>query len=117
MQLLLRITAVPGQTDVLLQALRSVMRSVQGDAACADAHVLADVDDRSVLWYWEDWSGLDAFERHVRSERVARLLAVIETSSTLPLIECRFVTEVRGLEYLASVRGVAVSDAAGQMQD
>jgi len=116
-QLLVRITAVPGQTDVLLQALRSVMRSVQADAACADAHVLADVDDRSVLWYWEDWSGLDTFERHLRSERFARLLAVIETSSTLPRLECRLVTEVRGLEYLASVRGVAMSDATGQRQD
>jgi len=116
-QLLLRITAVPGQTDVLLQALRSVMRSVQVDAACADAHVLADVDDRSVLWYWEDWSGLDAFERHLRSERVARLLAVIETSSTLPLLECRLVSETRGLDYLASVRGVEVSDATGPRQD
>ena len=117
MQLLLRITAVPGQTDVLLQALRSVMRSVQVDAACADAHVLADVDDRSVLWYWEDWSRLEAFERHLRSERFARLLAVIETSSTLPLLECRIVTERRGLDYFASVRGVEVSDPTGQMQD
>ena len=116
-QLLLRVTAVPGHTDVLLQALRSVMRSVQGDAACADTHLLADVDDRSVLWYWEDWSGLDAFERHLRSERFGRLLAVIETSSTLPVLECRVVTEIRGLEYLASVRGVEVSDAAGQAQD
>jgi quinol monooxygenase YgiN len=116
-QLLLRITAAPGQTDTLLQALRSVMRSVQVDAACADAHVLADVDDRSVLWYWEDWSAVDAFERHLRSERFARLLALIETSSTLPRLECRVVNEIRGLDYLASVRGVEVSGATGQMQD
>jgi quinol monooxygenase YgiN len=116
-QLLLRITAMPGHADVLLQALRKVLRSVQVDAACADAHLLADVDDRSVLWYWEDWSGLAAFERHLRSERFARLLSVIETSSTLPLLECRLVNEVRGLEYLASVRGVEVSDTAGHAQD
>ena len=109
MQLLLRITAVPGHTDALLQALRSVMRSVHVDAGCAEAHLLADVDDRNVLWYWEDWSGLDAFERHLRSERFARLLSVIETSSTLPLLECRLVTETRGLDYLARVRGVEVS--------
>ena len=116
-QLLLRITAVPGHIDALLQALRSVMRSVHVDAGCAGAHLLADVDDRNVLWYWEDWSGLDAFERHLRSERFARLLSVIETSSTLPLLECRFVTETRGLEYLARVRGVEMSDAAGGVQD
>ena len=116
-QLLLRITAVPGHTDALLQALRSVMRSVHVDAGCAEAHLLADVDDRNVLWYWEDWSGLDAFERHLRSERFARLLSVIETSSTLPLLECRVVTETRGLDYLARVRGVELSDAAGGVQD
>ena len=28
-----------------------------------------------------------------------------------------YITEIRGLEYLASVRGVEVSDATGQMQD
>lgn len=117
MQLLLRITAVPGHTDVLLQALRSVMRSVQLDAACVEAHLLADVDDGNVLWYWEDWSGLDGFERHLRTERFGRLLSVIETSSTLPLLECRLVTETRGLAYLASVRGVELPDAAGGMQD
>ena len=109
-QLLLRITAVPGHTDELLQALRSVMRSVQVDGACSDAHLLADLDDRNALWYWEDWTALDAFERHMRSERFARLLSIIETSSTLPLLECRMVAETRGLEYLAAVRGVQLRD-------
>jgi quinol monooxygenase YgiN len=116
-QLLLRITAVPEHTDELLQALRSVMRSVQVDSGCADAHLLADVDDRSVLWYWEDWFGLDVFERHLRSERFARLLAIVETSSTLPLLECRLVVETRGLDYLAAVRGVERPDAASHVQD
>jgi quinol monooxygenase YgiN len=116
-QLLLRITAVPGHTDNLLQALRSVMRNVQVDGGCSDAHLLADVDDRNVLWYWEDWTGLDVFERHLRSERFARLLSIVETSSTLPLLECRLVAETRGLDYLAAVRGVELPDGASQAQD
>jgi quinol monooxygenase YgiN len=115
-QLLLRITAVPGHTDDLLQALRSVMRNVQVDGACSDAHLLADLDDGNALWYWEDWTALDAFERHMRSERFARLLSIIETSSTLPLLECRVVAETRGLEYLAAVRGVQLRDDAQQPQ-
>lgn len=110
-------TAVPGHTDDLLQALRSVMHGVQVDGACADAHVLADADDRGAFWYWEDWTGLDAFERHLRSERFTRLLAILETSATLPLFECRLVTEARGLEYVAAVRGVARPDVATGVQD
>lgn len=116
-QLLLRITAVPGHANDLLQALRSVMRGVQADGACSEAHLVADVDDRNALWYWEDWAGLDAFERHLRSERFARLLSVVETSATLPLLQCRLVAETRGLEYLAAVRGVELPGAAGQAQD
>ncbi len=110
-QLLLRITAAPGQTGELLQALRSVMRGVMAGGECVAAHLLTDVDDGEVVWYWEDWPGRGAFERHLRSDGFARLISLIETSSTLPLLECRFVSESRGLEYLAAVRGVDVAEA------
>jgi len=49
-------------------------------------------------------AGFDDFERHLRSEPFARLLSVIETAASAPSIECRVVSETRGLDYLAAVR-------------
>jgi quinol monooxygenase YgiN len=116
-QLRLRITAGPGHGDELLQALRSALRSVQADGACADAHVTTDVDDRRVLWYWEDWASLEDLERHLRSDRFGRLLAIVERSVSEPLLECRLVTETRGLAYLAAVRGVEMPDAVRHVRE
>ena len=116
-QLRLRITAGPGHGDELLQALRSALRSVQADGACADAHVTTDVDDRRVLWYWEDWATLDDLERYLRSDRFGRLLAIVERSVAEPLLECRVVAETRGLDYLAAVRGVELPDTARHVSD
>jgi hypothetical protein len=49
-------------------------------------------------------AGIEDFERHLTSAPFDRLLAVIETAATAPLIECRVVSETHGPEYLAAVR-------------
>jgi len=59
-----------------------------------------------VVWYFEDWTDVEAFERHLRSDRFARLLSVLELSAEPPRLECRLISESRGLDYLAAVRGV-----------
>jgi quinol monooxygenase YgiN len=103
-ELLVRFTATPGRSQALIQALRSVRASRELEIDCEGAHVASDVDDGDVVWYSEEWPGIAEFEQHVRSNSFARLLAVVETAAGPPLIECRVVSETRGLEYLAAVR-------------
>jgi quinol monooxygenase YgiN len=109
-ELLVRLTAAPGQSQKLIQALRSVMRSLEVEGACQAAHAASDADDANVVWYFEEWPGVEAFERHLRAHSFARLLSVVETAATTPFVECRFVSETRGLEYLAATRGTASTD-------
>jgi quinol monooxygenase YgiN len=104
-ELLVRLTATTGRSPELIQALRSVMRSLQLEGVCQAAHTASDVDDQNVVWYFEQWEAVDHFERHLRSKAFDRLLSVVETAATAPVIECRVVAETRGLEYLAAVRG------------
>jgi quinol monooxygenase YgiN len=103
-ELLVRFTATPGQSQALIQALRSVRASGQLEGVCQGAHVASDADDSDVVWYSEEWPGIAEFEQHVRSNSFARLIAVVETAAGPPLIECRVVSETRGLDYLAAVR-------------
>jgi quinol monooxygenase YgiN len=103
-ELLVRLTATAGRSQQLIQALRSVMRGRYLEGVCQAAHAASDVDDPDVVWYCEDWANVEDFERHLQSESFDRLLAIIETTAKVPLIECRVVSETRGTEYLAAVR-------------
>jgi quinol monooxygenase YgiN len=108
-QLLVRITAVSGHADELIQALRSVRRGVQREDVNTDVHIATDVDDDNVVWFCEEWPTLEACEDHLRSIQFARMLAVVETAAEAPRLECRLISESRGLDYVASVRGAGRS--------
>lgn len=103
-ELLVRLTASAGRSPELIQALRSVMRSLQFEGVCHAARAASDADDPNVVWYCEEWDGIEDFERHLRSKSFDRLLSVVETAAAAPLIECRVVSETRGLDYVAAVR-------------
>ena len=106
-QVLVRITVGSGQTRQLVEALRTLMRAVERDGSCSNVYTAVDVEHGETVWYCEEWSDAAAFERHARSDSFARLLALVEVAAAPPQLECRVVTEVRGLDYLETVRGVA----------
>jgi quinol monooxygenase YgiN len=105
-QLLVRLTAAPGRAPQLAEALRLMKRRAHGRPGCGDAYVAADIDDAGVLWYSEEWEDRDDLEEHMRTNAFARMLALLETAVQPPLMEFRVVSETRGLEYVAAVRGV-----------
>jgi quinol monooxygenase YgiN len=113
--LLVRLIAWPSRVGPLIEALHSVMRGVQREDGCSAVHVARDVDADEVVWYWEDWTTLAAYERYLRSDRFDRMLAVLETAAAPPQIEWRMVSETRGLPYVAAVRGIPTVD--GEIQD
>ena len=108
-QVLLRITAATGRVGETLQAVNRVVHAIRRLDEGAEVHISTDVEDGSVVWLYEEWPTPERCERHLQSQEFARLLALVETSKEPPLLEWRLVTESRGLEYFAAVRGVDAS--------
>jgi quinol monooxygenase YgiN len=105
-QLVVRLNAAPGRKFQLAEALRRMKHEIHGRRGCIDGHVAADLDEADVLWYCEEWDDLEGLERELRTDRFTQLLALVETAAQPPLMEFRVISETRGLEYVASVRGV-----------
>lgn len=106
-QLTVKITAAEGRGHQLVEALHELMRRALQTKGCAAAHVAADVDQSDAYWYCEDWQDTGALEGRVRSDHFSQLLALMETSTEQPTLEFRVIEELRGLDYVAAVRGVA----------
>ena len=103
-QLYVRLPTAETQTPDIVRALSRVMVSAQIDRGCDRAELTRDADDASVLVYVEDWEDREQLERRIRSERFGALLGLMEACPTAPQLELRFVSEVQGLDYVASVR-------------
>ena len=103
-QLYVRLPTAETQTPDIVRALSRVMVSAQIDRGCDHAELTRDADDASVLIYVEDWEDREQLERRIRSERFGALLGLMEACPTVPQLELRFVSEVQGLDYVASVR-------------
>jgi quinol monooxygenase YgiN len=106
-QLLVRMTAPPGRLQQTIQAMRSVMSPARPERGGAGARISSDVGDGNVLYYAEDWPDIGGLNEHLQSLRFGRMLALMETAAEAPSIEFRFVSETRGLEYVAEVREAA----------
>lgn len=88
----------------MMRALSHVMVSAQVDRGCGHAELARDAEDASVLIYVEDWTDTEHLERRIRSDRFGALLQVMEACPAEPRLEIRFVSDVQGLDYVASVR-------------
>lgn len=106
-ELNIRLTAKSGRAHDLLNALHARMRQSRRDAGCSGAHLAADVVEADNFWYCEDWSDAKALANELRTDRFSQLLALVETSAQPPIIEFRWISETRGLDYVAATRETA----------
>lgn len=100
----LRLPTTANDTASIARALTSVMLSAQIDRDCARTQLAADTEDPNTLVYVEEWPDRERLERRIRSERFGALLAVMENCPAAPVLEFRFLSETRGLDYVADVR-------------
>jgi quinol monooxygenase YgiN len=103
-QLYVRLPTAESQTHDIVRALSRVMVSAQVDRGCGHVELTRGADDASVLIYVENWENREQLERRIRSERFGALLGLMEACPAAPQLELRFVSEVQGLDYVASVR-------------
>lgn len=93
----------PGGREVI-DALRSVTRPARLDPQCITSRILRDAEDPEAVSYIEEWLSEEALVRRVRSDEFGGLLALMEAAASPPVLEFRFESTVKGLEYVAAVR-------------
>jgi len=84
-----------------LDALRYIALGTRCNQECLSASAWVDPDSR--VHYVEEWSTEPEMRRRVRSESFIPLLAVVESACN-PEVHFDFVSETRGLEYVAEAR-------------
>lgn len=91
----------------MVQALRLISRGARAEKGLLACRILLDTDDSNTVDYEERWQTREDFDEQVRSPRYTRLLALMESASEQPSLEFHFISDTRGLEYIAEVRGEA----------
>jgi quinol monooxygenase YgiN len=105
-QVYLRLNVAAERVHETVQALRTVMLPARQSAECAGVRLCADVENPTVLHYFEDWRTPEALRREFRLPRFARVLEVTEASED-HVMEFRFYSETQGLEYVEALRAHA----------
>jgi quinol monooxygenase YgiN len=105
-RLSLSLTAPPGESWRLIEALRSLMVPTRREHGCVSCqlHLSNESSDPTRIRYTEDWSSEEDLREQVRSDRFPRLLAVMERASEPPEIRFDLEGGSRGLDYVAEVR-------------
>jgi quinol monooxygenase YgiN len=100
----LRVVVPAARRQEIVDLLASLLGPVLAQPGCRWCELYEQVGDRQVLRYVEEWETREQLERHMRSARYARLLAVMEASTEPPLLRYDHITASRGLDYLEAVR-------------
>jgi quinol monooxygenase YgiN len=103
-QLQLKIVSSPKGERKMFEALDSLVLVAGLDRGCTGCRLFADANDPRLFFYEEDWASREDLEREIRSDRFTRLLSILETAAEKPVLEFRFVSETRGLDYVGEVR-------------
>jgi hypothetical protein len=93
-------------TQQLVHALRFLASWLRIERDCLHCWVWVEDTDESTVRYVEEWSTEEAMRRRVCSERFTKLLEVLESAPAAPCVQFDFVTETRGLDYVAEVRAM-----------
>jgi quinol monooxygenase YgiN len=109
-QLLVRLVASPGRNPEMLRTLGTIRLTAQLDRGCSRTHLGSDALDPEVLFYIEEWPRRENLDRRLRSPDFRTLLALLEAAAAAPVVEFRTVSEIRGLDYVAAVRGETGDD-------
>jgi quinol monooxygenase YgiN len=85
-------------------ALQSVLQPAQLDRDCIRCGLTVAVDAPGQFFYYEEWTSEEQLCCQLRSDRFRQMLALMEAAVEPPVLEIRLVNEVRGLEYVKSLR-------------
>lgn len=96
---------VPQKTTELVDALRLQMNRTQVQPGCHQCRISLDTEETNIL-YQEEWDSWEAVEKHIRSERFAWILELLDQSTDTPDLNFCDVHETRGIDYVRKLRTV-----------
>lgn len=94
----------PRRTAQLLSAFRSLALMAQSESGFISSRLLLDTEEPNTLCYVEEWKSVEDLDEQIRSTRYTQLLALMEAATEPPDLRLNWVTEVKGLQYLETVR-------------
>jgi quinol monooxygenase YgiN len=103
-RMVLRMTTRPGDTESVLQALRSVMLPARIERTCLRCELCVDAESRDAITYSEDWESEEELRRQIVSERFVRVLLLMEMADRPPDLEFVFASKTRGLDFVEAVK-------------
>jgi len=87
-----------------VKSLHSLLGPTRVAAGCLGCDLYQDVAEPNILLYTEHWRAQEDLDRRIRSDPFKTLIAVMEAAAEPPDIRLNWVSQVKGLEYLAEVR-------------
>jgi quinol monooxygenase YgiN len=93
-----------GQTRAMTMALHSVAAETRAMRGCVGCSVAADLGNRGVVRYAEEWQTEDDLRLRLRSESFSHLATLIEDTTQPPRIEFTLPHETRGFDFVEEVR-------------
>ena len=103
-QVTLTMVVHPRRRAEMIQALRSLMLLLPAAPGFISCRLCQKTDDANTLCYAEEWHTSEDLDRQIRSIHYGRLLELMEKAAEPPELRLNWVTDVKGLEYLAAVR-------------
>ena len=100
----LSVSAPPGRREEMVEVFWTLLGPIRVEPGCLACGLYEEVGDGESLLYVEEWETAEQLERHMRSARYERLLAVMEISARPPVLRYRTASDSRGMEYLEAVR-------------
>jgi quinol monooxygenase YgiN len=94
-----------GKTRSMTEALHVLMSMTRTEPGCLACSVSADVADKGVIRYSEEWQSEEALKRQFVSDRFRSLVALMEDASEAPVVEFILPGGNRGFEYVEEVCG------------
>jgi quinol monooxygenase YgiN len=103
-QVVLTMLAHPHRAAEMIRTLRSLMLPLQAASGFISCRLYLDADSADTLCYVEEWGAAEDLDRQICSSHYTRLLALMEEAAEPPEFRLNWITDVRGLEYLETVR-------------
>jgi quinol monooxygenase YgiN len=100
----LSVSSPSGRREEMVEVFWTLLGPIQVEPGCLSCRLFAEICNDDGLLYVEEWETAEQLERHMRSARYERLLAVMEASACPPVLRYHTVSDSKGMEYLQAVR-------------
>ena len=88
----------------MIHTLRSLMLPLQAAPGLVSCHLYQEAEEPNVICYVEEWQTPEDLDRQIRSVHYTHLMTLAEVAAKPPQIRVNWIADVRGLEYLETVK-------------